>query len=55
MLVIKRKKKIMKEKVLIDEISKLEENYECNQDKKKELEEIRSYKLIGNMIRARAG
>ena len=34
------------------------EIYECNQevskDKKKELEDIRSYKLMGNMIRARA-
>ena len=35
----KKKKKNVKEKALIDEISKLEENYECNQevlkDKKK--------------------
>lgn len=46
----------MKEKALIDDISKLEEIYESYQvlkDKKKEIEDIRSYKLIGNMIRAR--
>ena len=42
----KKKKRIWKKKTLKDEIFKIEENYECNQeglkDKKKELEDIRS-------------
>lgn len=54
----KKKKINEKEKNLIAEITKLEINYEQNlqsiQNKKKELENIRNHKLMGNIIRSRA-
>ena len=53
-----KKRNNEKEKNLLSEINNLEEKYEENlqqiSDKKKELENIRNHKLLGNIVRSRA-
>jgi molecular chaperone GrpE (heat shock protein) len=53
-----KKKSTEKEKLLLTQIDKLEEKYEENiqtiNSKKKDLENIRNHKLMGNMIRLNA-